>query len=375
MTTMRRRGCRIVPTLLLACATGAAAQQVPEPKRDPPPAAAMVCPSTVPEGGPAAPDAAIRASVNRLTDAATQALIVGDLDGADEFLARALAADPGAAEAAYLRGRIAADRSDATAAVGWFCRYLELAPSGPSAPEARRRLEAAVADGAAGPMYAAFQEGIERYDAGDLERADERFAWLLEARPRVAAAAYNRGLALAGLGRPGPARAELARYLELSPDAEDRATVEELLLSLARNRAVPSPASAFLLGAVLPGGGQFYTGRPALGLTVTALAGGAAAFGYFFERTTVLCRDGTGPSCPPDAVLGEETERPLLVAGLAAGGALALLAAVEAALHAGRDRRTRVQVPVRRSQTRIEAGPSATFSPTSLQLSLVRVRF
>jgi tetratricopeptide (TPR) repeat protein len=359
----------------LAVGTGAAAQ-VPALKGEPPPATVMVCPPSSPRDAPLRPDTAT-VVVDRLMSGANQALILGDLTEADTLLARVLEADPRAAEAAYLRGRIAADRADASAAASFFCRYLELAPSGSSASEARRRLDEATAAGAADAVYEAFRTGVERFRAGDLERAEERFSWLLAARPGAAEAYYNRGLVRVAAGRSGPARADLERYLELRPDAADRPVVEGLMADLATVRSAPRPASAFLLGTVFPGGGQFYTRRPLLGIVVTGLAAGAVGAGLTYERTTILCRD-PDPSggCAPGAIASRETERPLLVAGLAVAGGLALVAAVEAAVHAGRGRGARSSIPVGAGESaRIRVGPGPTGDSPVVRLSLIRLRF
>lgn len=360
--------------LLLCTATGIA--QTPSLKREPPPAPVMVCPVDT-LAAPMPVDTAASATVDRLTGAATQALILGDLSGADTLLARVLEADPGATEAAYLRGRIAAERDGAPAAVSWFCRYLDLAPSGSSAPEARRRLEEAAAGGAGEAVYAAFAEGVERYGAGDLEGAEERFSWLVAARPGVADAFYNRGMIRAAAGRPGPARQDLERYLELAPGAADAPVVQAMLADIAGIASGPRPAPAFLLGTIFPGGGQYYTRRPALGAVITGLAAGALGAGFLYERTTILCRE-PDPSggCTPDAIVAQDTERPLLVPGLAVAGGLALVAAIEAALHAGRRREARPS-PVGRAgeAARIQLAPGPTPGSSILRLSLIRLRF
>lgn len=360
----RQRLVLLLPLLAAIPWAAAAAAQDPELKRGPPPAADMICsPAPNPVQATAA-DSATRAGVERLTGAATQAMILGDLEGAAEFLDRALRADPGAAEAAYLRGRIAREREDAAAAAPWFCRYLALAPSGPSAEEARRRLEEAAAAGAGRPAYSTFETALALYDAGDLAGADARLDSLLAARPGVAEAVYNRALIAAATERPGPARAYFEGYLALRPDAPDRAVVEELLVALTDGPRAPSPTSAFLMGALVPGGGQYYTRRPWRGALVTGAAVAALGAGVLHERTTVRCLDAAvDGDCPPAAIAGRETERPLLVAGIATAAGLALVAAVEAALHAGRDARTRYLPPT-------PAG-----GPARLDLSLIRLRF
>jgi tetratricopeptide (TPR) repeat protein len=95
----------------------------------PPPAVQMVCPWTPGEAvTPPAPGSAAAGEMERLTGAATQAMILGDLPGALEFLDRALERDPDAPEALYLRGRILVEQGDDDAATASFCRYLQVGP-------------------------------------------------------------------------------------------------------------------------------------------------------------------------------------------------------------------------------------------------------
>jgi tetratricopeptide (TPR) repeat protein len=381
----------------LICAAGAAAQ-LPAVKTEAPPAPVMVCsPDAVPTppapdsdlnqdsagtttGGTGAPsgDSMEAGSVADLTSDATQALILGDLDTAAALLDRALAADPRAAEAAYLRGRVAAQRETAVRAAEWFCRYLALAPRGPSAGEAERHLARAADEGAARALYVLYSDAVALYEQGSHDAAEQRLSTLLDARPNAAEAWYNRAVVRAATGRPGPARGDLARYLELRPGADDRVIVEDFMGSLAAaSGAGPRPATAFMLGAVLPGAGQYYTSRTGLGVLVTGIAAVAVGTGIAYRRTTVSCRDASATECPPDLVIDRETERPYLVPALAAAGGVALIAAIEAALHARSQQRTRFSVPAG-SRARLElipGTPRVARGGTAVGVALVRLRF
>lgn len=316
-----------------------------------------------------------RTEVERLVNDATQAMILGDLTRADELLTEALELDPCAVEATYLRGRIVARTRDPEAASEWFCRYLALAPFGASAQEARRRLEQAVEGGAGAELRDGFDSGVARYRAGELDRAEEAFTAVLDRHP-VPEAFYNRALIRIAQDRPEDARTDLERYVELAPDGERRAIVADAL-STPEDWAPKSPTTAFVLGAVLPGAGQYYTDRVGFGLTVTGIVAGAAAAGYFFERTTIQCRapDPSG-ECPPSAIAGTETERPFLVAALGVGGGLMLLSAIEAALHAGgrEPPLTVATVAVDGTRARIEVGAHPTLSNGSVDIHLVVLR-
>lgn len=365
-----------LPAGVIACAAGAAilglvagaSGQTLDIKQRPA-AASLVC-----EPQAEAPTCSPEHSeeVDRLIDDATQAMILGDLELASEFLSQALELEPCAAEAAYLRGRIITQTEGPNAATEWFCRYLALEPYGSSAPEARRRLEQAVQDGAGANVLSIFSAGVSRFEAGDLERADELFTTVLDRR-LVPEALYNRALTRLALDRYEAARTDLQRYLELRPEGEDQAAVSEALTALAAERSSKSPAAALALGTFLPGAGQYYTGRTLFGLAVTGLVGGVVAGGFLYEETTIQCR--TTPSdgeCPTDAIAGRETERPLLIPALAVGAGIVLAAAIEAAFHAAGDEPA-VTVPLGEVGTlTVDPSPRPTLSSRAVDIHLIR---
>lgn len=300
--------------------------------------------------------------VQRLVDAATQAMILGDLEGATEFLDRALEGDPRAEEALYLRGRIAAQVGGAAAGVDWFCRYLAVAPRGASTAEVNRRLEQAMDESDANDLRRMLQQAASSFEAGEPRRSEELLTALLDRR-LVPEALHDRGLVRLAIGQQNEGGADLRRFLELRPDTDRRPTVERVLQGLRGPERTPAPGSAFLLGAVLPGGGQYYTGRPGLGGIITGIVAGAVGTGYLYKRTTIRCRapepDG---SCPPDAISSRETTRPFLVPALGIGAGIMLVSAAEAALRArGSLRSTEVPIGSDRS-VRLELSlmPSGT---------------
>ena len=363
----------VAAALLAAAAGGAAAQELPL-ERDPP-VEQLVCTPDAPSTPAAAPDSATRAVVDRLTREATQALLLGDREAATDALSRALEADPNAAEAIYLRGRIAGDTRDVAAAVEWFCRYLHLAPRGSSAPDVRRRLGALAGAGDGGPAWDAFEAGVALFEIGDEAAAEREFDNVIAARPDAAAAYYNQGVIQLRAGRVGAARTSFERYLALAPDADDRDRVQSALLRLPTS-GPRRPSVAFLLGSLLPGGGQYYTGRPTGGALITALAGGAAATGLLVKRTTIRCLDASaGDSCPPGSSLEEDTERPYLVAGLAAAGVIAIAAAIEAALHAGGDDAAGFPSSTLEETARLRLEPGPYLGAPTLHVSLFSLRF
>lgn len=337
--TRRRWPDLVLGLLMVGTAAGASAQTLAL-KADAPSFSFLCEPATEdrPSTGESPPE------VQRMVDAATQAMILGDLAVAADFLDRALEADPNAAEAIYLRGRIAAEGESAAAGIEWFCAYLRVAPDGALAGEATRRLEQAMEEGAGADLRASFREGVASFES-EPARAEEIFTSILD-RHLVPEALYDRGLARLAMERPEAGRADLTRYLELRPGTDERAAIESLLQALDRDRRSPGSAATFLLGTFIPGAGQYYTGRTGLGLLVTGMVAGTMATGYLYERTTIHCRaPSRSGDCPPDAVAARETERPLLGPALGVGVGVMLISAIEAALHA-RGQAAALTVPI-----------------------------
>jgi tetratricopeptide (TPR) repeat protein len=322
-----------------------------------------------------------RPEAGRLTNAATQAMILGDLDGALEFLDRALRIEPTATEAVYLRARILEQQGAMEAAAEAFCEYLRLEPTGPSAQEVRRRLDAARDLDVGRRLLDTYRRALALEFEGRLEEAEAAFTEVVSARPAAALALYNRGVVRAVLGRTEDARDDFRRYLELEPGAGDAPAVRSYMARLAdaqfvNDRSGVRAGTALFMGALLPGGGQFYTGRPVLGATVTALAIGALATGALYQRTTVHCLDAAADPCPQEMVASRETGRPLLTPMIGVAVGLALVAAVEAALHAGRHS----HLPDTTAAGMIGAATSATidrisYDASALRLELVRWQF
>jgi hypothetical protein len=102
-------------------------------------------------------------------------------------------------------------------------------------------------------------------------------------------------------------------------------------------RVFPAPKNAggaFAIGLVLPGGGQFYAGRPVRAILTIVAAGGAGAWGIMATRTRQLCRSPVreGDSCPQEDLADEKTERPRLATGAALAAAIAVGSALDAAI-------------------------------------------
>ena len=115
----------------------------------------------------------------------------------------------------------------------------------------------------------------------------------------------------------------------------DRALVASRADQLRAQRL--SASQAFGLGVVFPGGGQFYTKRPARGLLSLAGVGAAAAFAMTQKTTSATTtKTATDPfgNQYSYSVTTASKSRPYLVPGLGAAAAIALVSAIDAARYA-----------------------------------------
>lgn len=322
-----------------------------------------------------------RMEAGRLGSAADQALILGDLERARDLLARATELDPFSSDLAYRHARVLEDLGAWEEAVEAFCRVQALGSGTDGIRDAPTRLMA-ILDRERGqiPQDAldAFKEGISEADAGRDQRAFIAFQQASQQAPSWPDAIYNRGIIQARIGRVEEATADLQRYLDLSPEAEDAILVSQRIGQLRSLASLPRPTGALSLGILFPGGGQFYSGRTWQGLSVLSLAAGAIAAGLLIEEVTVKCVGGVsgGGDCPPDRVVGESSDTPYLAYGLAAAGAVSFLGALEAFFKARRRRAEELGALIA-----FDLGNSRILIPTvasrgsRLQLQLVQVTF
>jgi tetratricopeptide (TPR) repeat protein len=318
--------------LLVLAFPSLGAQELPL-KRDLPPGP---CEARVPVGvSSETPSESDQQEAERLSSQANQAAILGDRDGAIILLREAAERDPLSSVVAYRLARILEDAGEAEAALGEFCRYLALEPDAPDAAETRVRTER-LADPDRTPLSpaarSAFQEGVTAFDRGAYEEAARQFSRAIVEGPDWDAAYYNRGVSYLQAGRAGAGAADLQWYLETNPRAGDRETVQTHLRRIAPALAPQyRPGIALTAGLVIPGMGQFYSGRPGLGLLVLSTAGTAAAVGLLHRTVEVDClqvpEDGV---CPPQQILDERVKRPLLVPGLATAAAITVAGAIYA---------------------------------------------
>ena len=162
--------------------------------------------------------------------------------------------------------------------------------------------------------------GIDYFAARNVQNAQRSLTSAATVAPTWPDVYYERALVYQADGQTSLAIADFQRYLQLRPNAVDRSAVESRIGALDR-----SPAKAFAYG-IFPGGGQFYTHQPVLGIVV--LGGVAASAVWALKSTPKIFTDPFGQRYP------NGSERKNLNTGLAVGGGIWLIGALEAAIHA-----------------------------------------
>lgn len=162
--------------------------------------------------------------------------------------------------------------------------------------------------------------GIDFFAARNAKSAEKSLSAAAAAAPTWPDVYYERALARQADGQTSLAVSDFNRYLQLRPNAVDKSDVEKRIGALDR-----SPAKAFALG-IVPGGGQFYTHQPVLGIVV--LGGVAASAVWALKSTPKTFIDPFGHPYT------NGSERKNLTTGAAVGGGIWLLGAIEAAIHA-----------------------------------------
>lgn len=213
-----------------------------------------------------------------------------------------------------------------------------------------------------------FRAGVEQLRQGKLASAQYAFTSAIKAAPEWPEAYYNRALVYEAEGWPERARPDLEKYLQLRPAASDRAVIAHHSDELRFGTA----GGAFARGLLIPGLGQFSTGRPALGLVV--LAGVAGGTAWALSSNTVMetrtFTDVFGKEYTDDVPV---KQRPHLTAGLAAAGAMWLFGAAEAYFHTRGTLESGPQLPTgnpgnqsatRSASARIQLAPVVAFRPS-----------
>jgi tetratricopeptide (TPR) repeat protein len=341
----RSRWAIVVAVVLLALGRGAregGAQELPL-REEYPGSQQFACPAwSAP--APAPPEAAREARA--LASEASDAVVLGELDRAESFLARALQLDPGAADLLYRHARVLEAREDRAGAISGFCRALAAGSGTEEVSDAQARLESLVEldrPQLSPEAVAAFDRGVSMARMERYAAAEAAFETAVREQPDWPPAVYNVGVVSARRGDRDKAVEHLRRYLTLAPDAPDVADVARTLGRwevVPEERRLADPGATLALGMFIPGTGQFYSGRTWPGVAVLAAATGAVAAGFLVREVRVRCVGvaDSGGSCPPEQVVGRQTSRPHLGLALAVAAGVTIGGAVEAFLHARSDR-------------------------------------
>jgi len=297
-------------------------------KRTLPAATAVACP---PFTAPVSPVRAQIDEANRLTTLGSDAALEGDHKSARDLFQQAAQLNQSDASLAYRLGREHEEMGDKPAAIREYCRYLYLSPSAGDAAQIRDKLTALMP----GPdlsrgtrMVERFRAGLTAYDGSNWGDAVQAFTDVIAAAPGFAPAFFDRALALSAQHHQPAAIHDFDQYLRLVPNASDAPAVRDRQLAL--RRELPSASTAFWLG-LIPGGGQFYTRQPVLGVVVAGAAAGAIVWGVQ-SQTVTKTETFTDRNGHPYTQTFPATEHKYLAAGIGAAAGVTLIGAIEAAI-------------------------------------------
>lgn len=288
-----------------------------------------------PPTAPTAPASA--AEARRLADAAALSAVAGELRVARDQLERAARLDSSSSAIAFQLARTYDALDEPERAVAAYCRVRVLDATGGDRADAEARLRELAESRGRVPQDDAmeqFQRGLLHAQAGNLAAAEQAFGVATVRSPNFPEAYYNRAVVRIGLGATSGALADLDRYASLRPAAHRPGTFE-VRQALARGRHEPGVALG--LGAVVPGGGQFYTGRTLTGVAVLA----ATVVGAYFameQQTSTRTLIGIDPFGTEYPYTVRERTAPRRALGISVASAALIGGAVEAFLHARRGR-------------------------------------
>ena len=289
---------------------------------------AIACPA-IPVPPPTAQQVVEEA--NRLATLGQESSIEGDHRAARDQFKQAATLDPRDASLAYRLGREYEDLQQRDAAVHEYCRYLSLVPNATDAAQIGDRVAKLLPGGVlahGNAVVTQFKLAVASYDARSFGTAADQFDSVSAAAPALSAAVYDGGLAHDQNGDAAAAVHDYSHYLQLEPNASDAPLVRARMQQM--RHGIPSATTAFFLG-LLPGGGQFYTKQPVLGVVVLA---GAAGGVFLAVQSRTVTRDTTfvGPFGGTYPGTYTQTQHPNLVLGAAVAGGVTLLGAIEAAV-------------------------------------------
>jgi outer membrane protein assembly factor BamD (BamD/ComL family) len=318
------------------------------------------------------------AEARRLAAQGQEAALIGDQAAAREAFVRAAQLNPTDDRIAYDLARAHEELNEHPRAIAEFCRYLTLSPAGREAADVRDRLSRLVPSSdqqRADNVLVAFRLGLALLDDGRYEPAARAFDDVVAGAPAAPESFYNRGLARAAAGRRTDAVSDLEQFRANAPTVDDRVAVGRAIELL--RRPVYRPATAALRG-VVPGFGEFYTGRPVRGAIALVVAAGGSALA-FVEQTNERVINYVDPNGVPAPYSERTRERPYASIGLGSAVGITVLAFIDAVQRANRSQRggsilarreQPVSVDLRLVPIRTATGAMRT-APT-LRVSLVR---
>jgi tetratricopeptide (TPR) repeat protein len=282
---------------------------------------------------PQTPSTEAAEGAESLASEASQAAILGQYEQARDLLREGTALDGTSSSLSYSLGRLLESGGELEPALAEYCRFMVIAPSAGEAADVEQRIESiGIAVGALGlsPARAAFEAGLGSFDRGDYDQAVFDFSRALVEQPDWDQAHFNRAVSHLTSGRDAAGAADLEFYLELAPQASDRAEVEGLLEELGPIVEY-SPRTALVSGLFIPGMGYFYSGRPGAGIVALGAAATGIGLAILHKEVKVNCLSPpVNGECPPGARDSEEESRPLLVPGLAAAAVITVAGAIHA---------------------------------------------
>jgi tetratricopeptide (TPR) repeat protein len=320
----------------------------------------------------ATPPAPVRQQLdeaNRLATLGEESSLEGDHRAAHDLFTQAAALNPRDATVAYRTAREDEALGQRDDAARQYCRYLALGTSASDAARVTQHVTELLspADMTRGKeVVRAFGLGVTDFDARDWPGAAREFSEVLAKDSTLFDALYNRALAEDRGGDRSAAIHDYTRYLQANARDADAPAVRIQVQAL-RN-SIPSAGTAFGLG-LLPGGGQFYTGQPVLGIAVIAVAAAGVAWAV---QTQTVTRDTVyvGPFGGTYPGTYTQTQRPHLALGIGAAAGVTVLGAIEAALVAhgrGAGLSDAEAAPLTRSALLPHAGPVTMTLPTLQQ--------
>jgi tetratricopeptide (TPR) repeat protein len=282
---------------------------------------------------PQTPSTEVAEGAESLASEASQAAILGQYEQARDLLREGTALDGTSSSLSYSLGRLLESGGELESALAEYCRFVVIAPSAGEAADVEQRIESiGIAVGALGlsSARAAFEAGLGSFDRGDYDQAVLDFSRALVEQSDWDQAHFNRAVAYLSSGREAAGVADLEFYLELAPQASDRAEIEGLLEELGPIVEY-NPRTALVSGLFIPGMGYFYSGRPGAGILALSAAGASLGFAILNKEVKVSCLSPpVNGQCPRGEIISEGQKRPMLVPGLAVATAITIFGAIHA---------------------------------------------